>query len=258
MVRGGPILLILGAAQDGGVPHAGCRARCCEAAWADPARRRDPACAAIIDPATGRRWMIDCTPRFPEQLRRLEETSPRGDGAPLDGIFLTHAHVGHYAGLIHLGREAMGTRGVPVHAMPRMASFLRTQGPWGQLVSLGNVDLRPLEDGRAVPLSEGLSVTPFAVPHRGEYSETVGFRVAGSRCSALYLPDIDTWDRWDTPLGEALRGVDVAFLDGTFFDAGELPGRALAEVPHPLMRDTLLRLAPLPPVERAKVRFLHL
>ena len=38
----------------------------------------------------------------------------------------------------------------------------------------------------------------------------------------------------------------------------ELPGRSLSEVPHPLISETMKRLAPLPAPERQKVRFIHL
>jgi pyrroloquinoline quinone biosynthesis protein B len=104
-------------------------------------------------------------------------------------------------------------------------------------------------------------VTPLLVPHRDEYSETVAFRVEGPRRSLLWLPDIDKWERWDaqgTRLEAVLAGVDVAYLDGTFFADGEVPGRAMSEIPHPFVRETLTRLAPLPAGERAKVRFVHL
>src|SRR5690606_2339255 len=159
------------------------------------------------------RWLIDATPDLPLQLLRLDATAPAASPAPgLAGILLTHAHVGHYAGLIHLGREVIGARGVPVYAMPRLAGFLRTNGPWELLLRLGNVELRPLAAGTPVRLGERLSATPLLVPHRDEYSETVAFVVAGPSRRLLWLPDIDKWERWDaagTRLEEVLAGVDV-------------------------------------------------
>ncbi|HEV8632429.1 MAG TPA: MBL fold metallo-hydrolase, partial [Thermoanaerobaculia bacterium] len=204
---------------------------------------------------------IDATPDFPVQLHRLDALAPVEATPGLAGILLTHAHVGHYAGLIHFGREAIGAQAVPVYAMPRMTAFLRGNGPWDLLVRLGNIELRPLAAGTPVRLGARLTVTPLLVPHRDEYSETVAFRIAGPRRTLLWLPDIDKWEKWDaqgTRLEEVLRGVDVAFLDGTFFAEGELPGRSIAEVPHPFVRETLARLARLPAGERAKVRFVHL
>lgn len=253
-----PFVVVLGIAQDGGVPQAGSFD---DPRWDDPAAQRRVVSLGIVDPRDGRRWMIDATPDFSRQLLALHRAS-RGPARPvLDGIFLTHAHAGHYPGLLLLGKEAIGARGVPTHAMPRMAEFLRANGPWSQLVALGNIELRPLAAGRPVLLADDLSVTPVLVPHRQEFSETVAFRVDGPDRRVLWLPDIDSWEEWDalgTRLEEVLAEVDVAYLDGTFFADGELPGRDMSQIPHPLIRRTIARLADAPASLRAKVRFIHL
>ena len=152
----------------------------------------------------------------------------------------------------------MGANGVPVHAMPRMEKFLRTQGPWSQLVGLKNIAMRPMRDGRAFALNERLRVIPFLVPHRDEFSETVGFRIEGPHQKILWLPDIDKWESWETPLEKALAGVDIAYLDATFYADGELPGRDMSKIPHPFIAETMRRLKNQPAVVRAKVRFIHL
>jgi pyrroloquinoline quinone biosynthesis protein B len=214
---------------------------------------------AIVEPARGARWIIDATPDFREQLRLLDGVQPPRNPAPdLAGILLTHAHMGHYAGLAQLGREVLGARGVPVYAMPRLQAFLRTHGPWGQLVALGNIALVELRDTTSVALGDRVRIVPFAVPHRDEYSETVGFRIHGPERTVVWLPDIDKWERWPTRIEDLIAGVDVAYLDGTFYANGELPQRDMAEIPHPFIVETLARLGKLPASERAKVRFVHL
>ncbi|WP_412061336.1 MBL fold metallo-hydrolase [Rubrivirga sp. IMCC45206] len=253
----GPTLVVLGIAQDGGVPQTGDTNA---PGWTDPDRRRRVVSLGLVDPTSGRRWLVEATPDLPEQLAHLDRLAPRR-GAALDGVFLTHAHIGHYTGLMFLGHESLGARGVPVFAMPRMADFLRTNGPWSQLVRFENVDLRELADGVPVPLADGLSVTPFLVPHRQEFSEVVGYRIDGPRQSALFVPDIDSWREWDdagTRLEDVLATVDVAYLDATFYDDGEIPGRDMSGFPHPLITTTMARLADLPAGERAKVRLIHL
>jgi pyrroloquinoline quinone biosynthesis protein B len=202
--------------------------------------------------------MVDTTPDFRGQLRALTRAGPAEGRIELEGILLTHAHAGHYTGLIHLGREVMGARRVPVWAMPRLRAFLEGSGPWSQLVELGNIELRSLEQGRAVQLTAGVAATPFLVPHRDEYSETIGLWIEGPRRRVLYIPDIDKWERWDLPLEESLADADVALLDGTFFDEGELPGRDMSEIPHPFIVETMERLSSLPREQREKVRFTHL
>jgi pyrroloquinoline quinone biosynthesis protein B len=254
----GPFLVVLGIAQDGGVPQAGDKIH---PGWDDPTQRRLAASLAIVDPASKQRWLVDATPDFREQLHRLDSVFPV-DGKPgLAGILLTHAHMGHYTGLMHLGLEAMGAQRVPVYAMPRMEEYLRTNGPWSQLVRYENIELRPLDDGATVKLNERLQVTPLLVPHRQEYSEVVGFLIAGPRRAALYIPDIDKWEDWDaqgTRIEAVLAKADVAYLDGTFFAFDEIPGRDMSAFPHPFIRPSLERFATLPASERAKVRFIHL
>ena len=181
----------------------------------------------------------------------------------LDGILLTHAHVGHYTGLLHLGKEVLGANRVPVWAMPRMRSFLAANGPWSQLVELENIELRTLSSGEAVQLSDRIRVTPVSVPHRDEFSETVGFVVEGPRRAFFFLPDIDKWEAWDAVEGagaveRVLAKVDLAYLDGSFFADGEVPGRAMSEIRHPFISESLERFAHLPPADRAKIRFIHL
>ncbi|HIK90678.1 MAG TPA: MBL fold metallo-hydrolase [Planctomycetes bacterium] len=252
-----PYVVVLGVAQDAGFPQAGCRKKCCQAAWNDQKLRRYAACLAIVDPQTGQRWLIDCTPDFREQLRALDQLSPTNQTVGIDGILLTHAHIGHYAGLIHLGREVMGANGVPVYAMPRMRRFLEENGPWEQLIRLHQIAIRNLAAGQPVKLNRRIEVTPFLVPHRDEYSETVGFSIQGPSRTVIYIPDIDKWKRWEIRIEDIVADADIAYLDGTFFANGELPGRNMSQIPHPFVMESIERFKPLPAKDRDKVRFTH-
>lgn len=253
-----PYLLVLGNAQDGGAPQAGYPD---EPGWKDPAFRRHATSLAVVDPATGGRWLFDATPDFPEQLQALDRAAAPHGRPDLAGIFLTHAHIGHYTGLMYLGKEVLGAQDVPVWAMPRMAQFLTDNGPWQQLVRLHNIDLKPLVAGEPVPLAARLQATPILVPHRQEYSEVVGYRIRGPNTSVLFIPDIDSWEQWDgqgTRIEDEIAKVDIAYLDGTFFANGEIPGRDMSGFPHPFISASLARFAALPAKERAKIRFIHL
>lgn len=248
-----PFVVVLGIAQDGGVPQAG---------GPDRGMERLVVSLALVDPETGQRWMFEATPDFRVQLRFLDSVAPTKEPAPgLAGIFLTHPHMGHYTGLMFLGHESMGADGVPVYVPPRFARYLSGSGPWSQLVSYRNIDLRVQEPGTAVRLNERISVASFRVPHREEYGEVVGYRIDGPNQRVLFIPDIDGWDDWDSAgvhLEEQLASVDVAFVDGSFFSDGEIPGRDMSGFPHPRIRETMDRLQALPEGERAKVRFIHL
>jgi pyrroloquinoline quinone biosynthesis protein B len=194
-------------------------------------------------PSTGRRYLIDATPDLRAQLELLPRSAtapPAGvDRAPVDGVLLTHAHVGHYLGLAFFGFEAVHTRALPVRATPRMARFLRENGPWSRLVAREEIAIVETPPGTPYELEPGIRITPFSVPHRDEDSDTVGYRISGPQRTVLYVPDTDRWSTWSPPLLETLRGCDVAILDGTFFDASELPGRDVRSIGHPLVPETM-------------------
>ncbi len=253
-----PFVTVLGVAQDGGSPHIGCEKSCCRNLWDRPERWRRVVSLGIIDPVSGERWLVEATPDLPHQLHELMALPAGAQPASLAGVLVTHAHVGHYPGLMYFGREAQGADGVPVLAMPRMATFLESNGPWDQLVRLGNVRIVRLEDDREMRLNDRITVRPFTVPHRDEYSETVGYRITGPDRSVLFIPDVDTWDTMTTPIEDLVRDVDVAYVDGTFFDADELPGRDMSQIPHPFIVESLERFAGMPAPERARIRFIHL
>ncbi|MFC2951961.1 MBL fold metallo-hydrolase [Marinicaulis aureus] len=253
-------LLVLGVAQDAGKPQIG---NPDDPAWDDPSLRRLASSLALIDRRDDKpkRWLFDATPDIKFQLHDLNKTAPTDKPAFVNGVFLTHAHIGHYAGLMMFGHEAAGAQNIQVFAMPRMAGFLSDNGPWSQLLTYHNIFAAIMEGGEAEPLAEGISVTPFLVPHRQEFSEVVGFLIQGPEKSAIYLPDIDSWEKWDaegTKIEDMIAGVDYAFLDATFFSGDELPGRDMSKVPHPTVSNSMARFEPLSPEEKEKVHFIHM
>lgn len=251
-----PYVLILGTAQDAGHPQAGCEKSCCKNTYDNQKIKHWVSSIALVDPQTKERWIFDSTPDFINQLHFLKAKTNDFSGN-LSGIFLTHAHIGHYTGLMHLGHEAMGANYVPVYAMPKMAEFLKNNGPWSQLISYKNIELKPLKNQQLVKLNERISIQPFTVPHRDEFSETVGYKIIANNKALIFIPDIDKWSKWETPLSEMIKSVDFALLDGTFFADGEIP-RPMSEVPHPFVTETMDLLKDLSADDRKKVRFIHL
>jgi pyrroloquinoline quinone biosynthesis protein B len=165
--------------------------------------------------------------------------------------------MGHYLGLAHLGREALGAKGIPVHATESMIRFLSENGPWDLLIRLGNIHPTPIAPGTPIRLREGLSVTPIVSPHRQEYSDTVGYILEGSR-RILYVPDTDGWDDWEMDIEDLCRGMDVSILDGTFYSGAELPGRDMTKIPHPLVTETVSRLRAIAKKRPGTILFTHL
>lgn len=251
------VLLVLGIAQDAGRPQLG---NPDDPAWQEASLQRSATSLALVDMRSESvaRWLFEATPDVKLQLQRLDEMYPSDAYVGVDGIFLTHAHMGHYTGLMHFGFEAARTDSMPVYAMPDMKAFLETNGPWSQLVNYENIALQPLADGSAVELTAGISVTPFEVPHRREYSETVGFRIDGREKSAIFIPDINGWEVFDeagTRIEDLVESVDYAFVDATFY-GDELPD--ISQFPHPKILGQMDRFDALPDDEKAKIRFIHL
>ena len=253
-IQSSQYITVLGIAQDGGYPQAGCTAEHCLRHWRGEEDKRHVVSLGLTDQASGQNWLFEATPDFTTQLQQLQQAS---GSTNLSGIFLTHAHMGHYAGLLQLGREAMDAKGIPVYVMPRMKKFLENNAPWSQLVALGNIKLILMEQDKPIQLTPTLRVIPLQVPHRDEFSETVGFRIETSEKSLLFIPDIDKWPLWEKDIRAEVARVEVALLDATFYQEGELPNRNMSEIPHPFVAETIALFSPLPAAEKRKVKFIH-
>lgn len=248
-------VIVLGTAQDGGFPHIGCQNEC-QLTFKNPELRRNVVALALVDPASKKWWLFEATPDMDEQLQFFSELTDREYNYLPEGIFITHAHIGHYTGLISLGREALGSKALKVHVLPKLGRFLQENGPWSQLVNLKNIEIVETSDTQAIQLTPTLSVTAFAVPHRDEFSETAGFRIEADK-KYLFIPDIDKWSKWDKSIVNEVKAVDFAFIDGSFFADGELPNRSISEVPHPFVTETMELFSSESKRTKSKVHFIH-
>lgn len=250
-------LQILGTVQDAGYPQIGCLKACCKEHWSAEAQQKQITCLGLLDTASNKSWLFEASPDFKFQTKKLSDAQDKNNFKLPNGIFLTHAHIGHYVGLMHLGREAMHANGVLVYALPRLKEYLENSGPWSQLVALKNIVLKKMKADSTVFLSEKLNVTPFLVPHRGEYSETAGYRIEGPSKTILFIPDIDKWHKWKRDIISEIKQVDMAFLDATFYQNGEVGNRDMSEIPHPFVEESLRLFDKLPAAEKAKIYFIH-
>ena len=250
----GPKLIVLGTIQDAGSPQIGCNKSCCKDLFEKPDPNRMVVSLGVSD-GKGHTYLFEATPDLPRQVEILQKWGSSEKSTP-DGIFITHAHIGHYTGLMYLGKEATDANKVPVYAMPRMTEFLRTNGPWDLLTSRNNIELKTLGEGIDVALGQ-ITVTPVLVPHRDEYSETVGYRISGPENSVLFIPDIDKWVKWELDIKEEIAKVDYAFLDATFYSGEEINNRDISQIPHPFVIESLEAFKDLSTEEKAKIQFIH-
>ena len=250
-------LVVLGNIQDAGSPHIACNKDCCVDLLNNPDPTRKVVSLGLIDHNRSKTYLFEATPQMPEQIKFLKEFAHRDAEIP-DGIFLTHAHIGHYTGLMYLGKEAMNAKEVPVYVMPRMKTFLEENGPWSQLVSNSNIKLQKVFNQTETKLGPTLKVIPVLVPHRDEYAETVGYTIIGPNKKALFIPDIDKWEKWDQSIIEQIKKVDYAFIDASFYDEKEISYRAVSEIPHPFVIESMAKFQHVETTEKSKIYFIHL
>jgi pyrroloquinoline quinone biosynthesis protein B len=255
-VSGNQYITVLGVAQDAGFPHVNCNKECCQAYYDGKESKKLIVCLGLVDLENNKKYIFDATPDFTQQIQILK-ANHLDNGHVIDGVFLTHAHMGHYTGLMYLGFEAMGSKNIPVYVMPKMKSYLESNGPWSQLVTLNNINLNEMKNDSAVVLSHDLKVTPFLVPHRDEYSETVGYKIQGKQKSALFIPDINKWLLWERSIVEEVKKVDYAFIDATFFKEGEI-SRPMKDIPHPFIEETVQLFGEESLETKSKIYFIHL
>lgn len=248
-------LFVLGNVQDGGSPHIGCNKKCCIGLFDHPDSNRLVVSLGIADHRNNLSWIIEASPDFSRQVQMLSRELSKPNLLP-DGILLTHAHIGHYTGLMYLGREAMNSKGLPVYTQPRMKQFLETNGPWSQLVRLNNIKL--VNPDSMVNLTQHLRIKAISVPHRDEYSETVAYWIEGPSKKVLFVPDIDKWEKWDQEIRKLIAQADYAFLDGTFYHAAEVGHRDIKEIPHPFITESLVYFNELSAIDKNKIYFIHL
>lgn len=240
-------IVVLGIAQDAGIPQLGCDQELCRSIREGKRKPERVSSLGLVNRSLGVSYLFDATPDLVSQLGSLN------GGKPPTAVFLTHGHIGHYTGLMYFGRESLDAKGVPVYGSERMAAFLKVNGPWSLLISRGNIETRVLTSDKPVLLEDGIRVTAFTVPHRDEFTDTVGYVIERAARRVLFVPDIDQWSKWSRNVRNLVDTVNLAFLDGTFASADELPGRSIVDIPHPLISTTrdLLRGS------KAAVWFIH-
>ncbi len=248
-------VMVLGSAQDGGMPQFGAHTALDEAARTGEIPRRFSSSVAVVGD-DGRVLLLDVGPDLKAHEEVLATNSAMGrrvESTPIDGVVITHAHVGHYAGLLLFGRETHAADAMPCWVTAKMARFLESEAPWRLLVEQGHLDLRAHEPPASFEPWADLSVSLIPVPHRHEASDTVAISINGS---ALYLPDIDSWGEW-SEAEDVIGAHSTAFLDATFWSDTELPHRDMEAIKHPFVPDTLERFAHLAPSRRLVLTHLN-
>ena len=136
--------------------------------------------------------------------------------------------------------------------------FLEKNGPWSQLVSLQNISITEINNNSMIPIDTNIIIQPIEVPHRAEFSETVGYKIYGPNKTVLFIPDIDKWYLWEKSIIDEIKQVDYALIDATFYDSEEVNYRDVSEIPHPFVVESIELFDLIEDEEKNKIFFIHL
>lgn len=248
-------IYILGNTQDAGVPHIGCDSEFCQNNY-ESINYFYSTSIAVVDLANNKYILFEATPDITRQLNKISNDLFQKFTLP-ESVYLSHAHIGHYSGLMYFGRESLGAKNINVRTLPRMTDFLKNNGPWSQLININNIELQKIDFNSSLSSLNNITIKPIQVPHRDEYSETAGFIIQGKTKKALFIPDIDKWKKWNENLEEIIYKYDYLLLDATFYDEKEI-NRDINEIPHPLVIETIQLLDHLPIDQKNKIYFIHM
>ena len=118
--------ILLGIAQDGGRPQAGCTKSCCTGLSAD--QTSYPTSLGIM--SQNENHLIDVTRNLASQLQLM-------DGKLPTHVWLTHAHFGHIDGLGQFGRETINAKGLKLHTSKSMHTLLNNTPQWRLMLEQG-------------------------------------------------------------------------------------------------------------------------
>ena len=221
---------LLGIAQDGGRPQAGCNKSCCVSIQRD--NWSYPVSLGIVGD-DGKGHLIEASRHLTDQLQIWGHNE-------ISDVWLTHAHLGHVDGLGLFGKETMGKIGLNLHLSASMLNLVHNNPFWKSLLDQKVFKPNQFSNGEIIDTESLFTIQAIQIPHRDELSDMHAFLVKGEKKNLLFLPDHDTWEETlkfhevDTIRAFLAKySVDIALIDGTFWSSNELFGRFQHEVPHP-------------------------
>ena len=239
-------ILILGTMQDAGIPQLDCL--CVNCKRIRIIGKKFVSCIAVI--GDRKAVIIDATPDLPSQFNFLKEYLK--DKIGINGLLITHLHIGHYIGLPFFGRESANTKKFPIYLTKENFEFLQRNKPFSYLFERNELQQLIFNDGEEILLDNSTKIKPFSVPHRNEDGNTVGLEIINriNNKKAIYISDIDYLS---DEVVKQLLSADKVLLDGTFFTKSEIMRQQ--DVPHPPISETIDRFGQ---QTEKKFYFIHL
>lgn len=216
---------VLGNVQDGGVPHLGCSCDVCEKAREDPREQKHVASLLLKEnnEKDTIRYLIDATPDIRFQIT----------GDYLDGVFISHANLGHLNGTLYFGEEGIDADRVSIYCNEGVENYMMNNDPFRMLVDRQNIEIRNFENGDSEDLQGG-EITVENHEHPQVNHDTTSYWIQGEKKTLYYISDITEFNR---EILESIQKADIAIIDGTFYTENEID--RFEEVPHPPIKQTI-------------------
>lgn len=241
----GVSVTILGTAQDGGIPQAGCSCRRCLDAHRDLKLRKYPVSLGILG-VDGTKHIIEITKNLSEQL--VIWTPDKNELFIPETVSITHLHLGHVEGIGQLGKPVMGLREVDVYLSPKNKDVFDNRSDIVLMEDEGNIRTHSKNFYHPFEPKDGcgFSLQFIPIPHRSELGDNAAIIIKAEGKSILFMPDQDSWgETLDYHSKENIRDflkmfdIDEALIDGTFWSMDELPRRDISKIPHPTIQETI-------------------
>lgn len=241
----GVSVTILGTAQDGGIPQAGCSCRRCLDAHRDLKLRKYPVSLGILG-VDGTKHIIEITKNLSEQL--VIWTPDKNELFIPETVSITHLHLGHVEGIGQLGKPVMGLREVEVYLSPKNKDVFDNRSDIVLMEDEGNIRTHSKNFNHPFEPKDGcgFSLEFIPIPHRSELGDNAAIIIKAEGKSILFMPDQDSWgETLDYHSKENIRDflkmfdIDEALIDGTFWSMDELPRRDISKIPHPTIQETI-------------------
>ncbi len=258
----GVTVTILGIAQDAGIPQAGCSCERCLNAHDNPELKRYPVSIGIQG-VDGSKHLIEVTKNLSEQLRTWSKNKIEGNIFIPDSVTITHLHLGHIEGIGQFGKPVMGIKNLPIYLSQKNNDSIQERNDIKLMIKEENIKL--ISENNFRPMNDcGFTLEFIPIPHRSELGDTSAILIKGPKKNLLFLPDQDSWsETLDSFSVKSIRAlltslrVDIALVDGTFWNLNELPGRDLSKIPHPTIEESIRRLG-IKKINDPDIFFIHL
>ena len=256
------IVTILGIAQDAGIPQAGCSCERCSNAHDNPELKRYPVSIGV-EGLDGSKHLIEVTKNLSEQLRLWSGNNIEQKIFIPDSVTITHLHLGHIEGIGQFGKPVMGLKELPIYLSQMNNDSIQKRNDIRLMIEEGNIRL--LSRNHFQPTNDcGFTLEFISIPHRSELGDTSAILIKGPKKNLLFMPDQDSWsDTLDSFSVRSIRElltslrIDIALVDGTFWNLNELPGRDLSKIPHPTIEDSIHYLG-MKKINDPDISFIHL